>query len=161
MKLIPIGEILEVSTPNGLAYLHVAARGNIEGLDFVRVLPGVFPQRPSDFEALVDTRELCYLQLPIGPLVRMKYAFRVGNIARDSLHVPKFMRSPIPSPKGYVGGWHIVDLKTYKRQFVQTLSDEQKKLSTYGIPTHMLLLEIIERGLPTEEWDWALRKKPE
>ncbi|MFQ6540286.1 hypothetical protein [Aphanothece stagnina] len=160
MKLIPIGEILEVSTRKGFAYLHVAARGNDEGFDFVRVLPGVFPQRPSDFEALVDTRELCYLQLPPGPLVRMKYAVRAGNIVRDHLKRPDFMRDAQFGPEG-LRGWHIIDTRTLKRTFVRTLSADQKKLSAYGMPTFVGLLAIIETGLPTEEWDWGLRKKPE
>jgi hypothetical protein len=160
MKLVPIGEILEISTPKRFAYPHVAARGNDEGLDFVRVLPGVFPQRPSDFEALVDTRELCYLQLPIGPLVRMKYAVRAGNIIREFITRPESMREAQFGPEG-LRGWHIIDTRTLKRTFVRTLSADQKKLSTYGIPTFDGLLAIIETGIPTEEWDWELRKKPE
>jgi hypothetical protein len=160
VKLIPIGEILEVSTPNGLVYLHVAARDNSEGMDFVRVLPGVFPQRPSDFEALVDTQELCYLQLPTGPFIRMKFAVRVGNIVRDFLKRPELMREAQFGPEGF-RGWHIIDTRTLKRTFVRTLTEDQKKLSTPGTPTFNGLLSIIEIGLPTDQWDIDLRGKPE
>ena len=49
-------------------------------------------------------------------------------------------------------GWHIVDVSTLKRQFVEKLSQEQKQLSPIGIYNDTSLKEMLERGWNLENW---------
>ncbi len=57
------GDILEVSTPRGLAYIHYTARHSEYG-DAIRGLPGFFATRPVGFTALASSPEAYFTFYP-------------------------------------------------------------------------------------------------
>lgn len=64
-----IGDILEVETSGGLAYLQLTHR-HPKGEEVVRVLPGVFAERPSDLSSLAVDRERYVVITPVRAAVR-------------------------------------------------------------------------------------------
>src|SRR5438874_2360723 len=73
-----IGDILEIATPAGLAYLQYTHRIPMWGA-LIRVLPGVFPERPSDFHGLVAKRERFFVFFAVGVAVARGIVTVVGN----------------------------------------------------------------------------------
>jgi hypothetical protein len=73
MKKAKIGDILEIKTPAGLAYVQYTHNGGDMG-ELVRVLPGLYANRPSDFESLARQKELYFI------FYTLNYALRAGQI---------------------------------------------------------------------------------
>src|SRR5438128_2111977 len=67
-----IGDICEIKTPRGLGYVQYTHDGKHRG-DVVRVLPGLFSIRPTDFAELAKQRELYFI------FYTLKYALRDGQ----------------------------------------------------------------------------------
>src|ERR1041384_7487522 len=55
-----IGDIYEIKTRSGLAYFQYAHDGEDMG-HLVRVLPGIYSKRPTDFAALSSQKELYFI----------------------------------------------------------------------------------------------------
>lgn len=55
-----VGDIVEVKTPKGLAYLQYTHDRKGMG-ELVRILPGLFAVRPADFAQLANQRELYFV----------------------------------------------------------------------------------------------------
>lgn len=160
MRRLPIGEVLEFPVMNRLAYLHLIDYDSSYGIDYLRLLPGLYEHRPTDLEFLVDQRELCFVQFPTAHIVRKKMMFRIGNVSRDSFRAPQYMRVPFSVPGG-IAGWHIVNTRTLYNQFVERLSEEQRTFSTYSIPTMSDLADIVANGYTPDQWDFVYGRRPE
>ena len=59
-KKSQIGDVYEIKTSAGLAYVQYTHDGRDMG-QLVRVLPGLFSARPSDFAKLTKQRELYFV----------------------------------------------------------------------------------------------------
>lgn len=51
-----IGDVIEIPTRNGFAYAQYTHRNQLCGF-LIRILPGVFPSRPSNFADLIEQTE--------------------------------------------------------------------------------------------------------
>ena len=71
-KKASIGDIVEISTPAGLGYVQYTHDADTNG-ELVRVLPGLYTDRPSDFAALARQKELYFV------FYIMNYALRAGQ----------------------------------------------------------------------------------
>lgn len=140
------GDILEVSTPRGLAYVHFSARDPEYG-DAIRVLPGFFTTRPADFTALASSPEAYFTFYPVGAAVSQGLVEVVATIpvpAGQGLPAV-YRRAGARRPEGGVLTWLICDGK--KETLVWELSEEQRYLPIARVWMHDTLVSYL-----TEEW---------
>jgi hypothetical protein len=146
---VQIGDILEVPTKKGLAYVqfshyhepppHMGA--------VIRVLPGLFLERPKDFQSLASQKELYYTLFPVKAAVN-RNIFSIAGHAAVPLHAKDFpvLRSAQIDPKTgkYCNNWWLWDgTKSWR---VDTLTDEQLDLSFKTGWNDIALIERIESG---------------
>src|SRR5579871_41326 len=107
-----IGDVVEIRTPKGLAYVQYTLDGKGDG-EIVRVLPVLYSSRP-DLEALVLERELYFVFFTLAHAKRKREVEIVCN-----LPVPEWARSePLMrhesgrTREGKITGWRIVPALT-------------------------------------------------
>ncbi len=150
MARIKIGDIFEIKTPLGKAYLHYIYKDNIIG-ELIRVIPGLYSERPIIFDDLVTLRERYIISFPLAVANKQKIVEQVGYYSAAKYRKPKFMRTE-HNVRGKLMGWHIVDTENWHRQLVENLSPEQKKLSPWGIWNDTLLIENLINDWRLENW---------
>lgn len=150
MEKIKIGDLFEINTPRGRAYLHYFYKDSITG-DMIRVLEGLYEERPSDLYKLVANNEKFIISFPIKAAKKEKIIETVGNFVTLNFKKPKIMRTK-HFIRGEFIGWHLVDTETWERKLVKSLSSEQKKLSPWGIWNASLLIENLVNDWSLENW---------
>jgi len=144
------GDIFEIQTPKGKAYLQFISSGSKE---LVRVLKGLFEETPGDKELseLANSEERFKVHYRIKSALRDKIVRKVGHSENKHLTVPLFMRA-----KKIVGtetkGWHIINTTSKKRVLKESLSDEELKLSPWGAWSDSLLIERISQNWSLRDW---------
>lgn len=153
-----IGDIAEIKTPSGLAYAQYTHDGRDMG-ELVRVLPGLYDARPSDFVELAKQRELYFI------FYTLNYALRAGQTEIVSNQpVPEWVK-PIPlmrhpggaAPDGRTLNWRIVGaMQPLTLDFLQRtpvireLTPDQRKLSIRQLWGHKAMVEELARGWTPE-----------
>jgi hypothetical protein len=150
MGKIKVGDIFEISTPKGKGYLHYIHKDNTIG-DLVRVLPGLYSERPVSFDKLAGSRERYMIFFPLSAATKRKIVEQVGHYPADDFSKPKYMRTE-HNVRGEFLGWHIVNTENWHRQLVKELTSEQKKLSPWGIWNDTLLIENLVNEWSLEKW---------
>src|ERR1700731_1908718 len=84
-----IGDICEIETPAGLAYVQCTHVSPDMGA-LVRVLPGLLKARPIDFEQLAKQKELYFTFYTLNYAIRDHQVTIVSNQP-----VPEWARSPL------------------------------------------------------------------
>lgn len=140
------GDILEVSTPRGLAYIHYSARDPEYG-DAIRVLPGFFTTRPADFTLLASSPEAYFTFYPAIAAVSQGLVEVVARVPVPPGHgLPSVYRRPGASDRdGRILAWIICE--GTKETLVRELSEEQLHLPVASIWVHDTLVSYL-----TEEW---------
>ncbi len=140
------GDVLEVRTPRGLAYVHYSARDPEYG-DAIRVLPGFFTTRPTDFSVLAGSPEAYFSFYPVGAAVSQGLVEVVARIpVPPGQGLPSvYRRAGARRPEGGVLAWLICEGK--KETLVWELSEEQRYLPIARIWMHDTLISYL-----TEEW---------
>lgn len=149
MSKISLGDIFEIDTPKGKAYLHYIYNDSVIG-ELVRVLQGLYPEKPGDLSTLASSKERYFIFFPLSAAYNKNIVKHVGNYPVSSFSKPKTMRTE-HNIRGNFLGWHLVDTQSWKRQLVNTLTDEQKKFSPWGVWNDTLLIENLVN-------DWSLGK---
>lgn len=157
-KRVRSGDILEVRTPQGLAYVHYTGRHSEYG-DAIRVLPGFFATRPVDFMALVTRPEAYFTFYPAGAAVSQGLVELAGEhpVLRGEVFPTVYRREGASNREGRVLAWIICD--GTKETLVRELSEEQRHLSIASIWNHEALVHYLTRewrpeqdiGLPPEQ----------
>lgn len=140
------GDVLEVSTPRGLAYVHYSARDPEYG-DAIRVLPGFFTTRPADFTALASSPKAYFTFYPVGAAVSqglVEVVARIPVLPGQGLPTV-YRRAGARRPEGGVLAWLICEGK--KETLVWELSEEQRHLPIARVWMHDTLVSYL-----TEEW---------
>jgi hypothetical protein len=152
-----VGDVAEVRTPEGLAYLQYTHDGKGDG-ELVRVLPGLYGARPN-LEVLVSQRELYFIFYTLKYAMREKQSEILCN-----LPVPEWAR-PEPlmrhasgrTSEGKVTGWRIVPaLRPLTIDFlkrtpvIRELTQEQKRLSIHLLRPHPVMVKELARGWTPE-----------
>jgi len=162
-KKLRIGDVCEIRTPAGLAYVQYTHEHPHMG-QLVRVLPGLYKSRP-DLEHLTQTDELYFVFYPVEYSVRDHEAEVVGNEP-----VPERAR-PFPMMRRQArDGWLIgsglrqstVD-EIRKMTYVHDLTPEQRKLS-FGdlLRPHAVMVKELARGwTPEQEEEFRLKDAAE
>jgi hypothetical protein len=153
-----IGDIAEIKTPAGLAYVQYTHDGEDSG-SIVRVLPGLFSTRPPDFAELTSQRELYFI------FYTLNYALRAGQTEIVSNQGIPDWAKPVPlmrhesgrSRDGGGTGWRIASaLAPLTLEFLQQtpvireLTPEQRKLFIHVIRFYPAMLEELARGWTPE-----------
>jgi hypothetical protein len=154
-----IGDIFEIKTPIGLAYVQYTHDGEDMG-ELVRVLPGVYSSRPSDFATVAKQKEMYFI------FYTLEYALRAKQVEIVSKQpVPEWARQvPImrkaggmTDREGRTLNWTIgpalklstiEDLK--QALHVRGLTPEQEKLSIALLRSHPSMVEKIAKGWTPE-----------
>jgi hypothetical protein len=147
-KRARLGDILEVDTPRGLAYVqYTSLTERPRYLEIIRVLPGFFATRPMDFEDLVTTPRAYFAFYPARAAVSQ------GLVEVVAHHpVPPGQEFPLidrrrgaTSQDGRILAWLICE--GTKETLVRELSEEHRYLPIASIWMHDTLVSYL-----TEEW---------
>ena len=140
-----IGDLFEISTPPGLAYLQLTHTDPDQG-SLIRVLPGTHGGRPEALEPIVQTHEQFHAFFPLAAALRRGIVERVGNyeVPATSRSFPTF-RSSTKNP--VTDEWEDWWLWDGQREWkVAELSDAQRDLSPGGIINDTLLIDRVVSG---------------
>jgi len=133
------GDIYEVPTPRGFGYVQYTHRSREYGY-LIRVLPGLYVERPKDMADLVAKKENYFVYYPLSACLRVGAFAWVGKlpIPEDSLGEP-IMRLGWGQPvDGRVLNWWIIDGD--KRTFIDRLTEKEKRYSFLEICSHGMLV---------------------
>lgn len=150
MAKIEIGDIFEIDTPAGKAYLHYVYKDKVIG-DLIRVLPGLYPEKPNNLTDLASLKERYMIFFPLSAAFNKKIVRNVGQFNLSTYTKPRYMRDT-HKVRGEFLGWHIIDTDTMYHQLVKDLSIEQRQLSPWGIWNDTLLIERLVDGWSLENW---------
>jgi hypothetical protein len=150
MRRIQIGDIFEINTSKGKAYLHYIHNNKLEGA-VIRVLQGLYSERPEKFEELVTSEERYIISFPLSVATKRKIVENVGHYPASNFSVPRIMRSTHKIGNEFIG-WFLIDCETNQRRLVKSLTPEQKKLSPWGIWNDTLLIERLENDWSLDNW---------
>jgi len=149
-KKIKFGDVYEINTPKGLAYIQYTYKEDVYGC-LIRVLPGIFDTRPLSFSQLSQARELYFVFFPVGAAASKGIIKHVANEP-----IPQFAQQRPPMRKhggidadGKVLNWWIWDTK--EEILVDQLNEEQRCYSIASIWNDTMLIERISSGWMPEK----------
>ena len=150
-----IGDVVEVSTPAGLAYAQFTHKHD-EPPKFgalIRVFPGLHERRPKDFAAVLQQRPLFSTFFPLGAacnrgIVKIVAEERVPQHLSDW---PTFRNAPRREPgRAKSGPWFLFDGK--REWKVESLSEDQlREYPPLAVWNDTLLIERIVSGWRHED----------
>ena len=150
MVKIKIGDTFEINTHKGKGYFQYVHSHRTIG-ELIRVLQGLHPER-TDIDNIVRQKERYLIHFPAQTALNRKIIRLIGNYPLpDEFEIPKSFRDDSVDNNGKRLFWYIIDYETWKRQRVNRLTEEQKKLSEWGIWNDTLLIQRLEE-------DWSLGK---
>jgi hypothetical protein len=145
---VQIGQVLEIETPRGLAYVQYVSRHTKYG-DTIRVLPGLFKARPLEFSELA--RERGYFTFYPVKLAAARGLISVvaKELIPSGLEAPRRMRRPVGIARnGRVLTWFIMgDDANFGRH---ELTPEERRLPIAEIWNHEFLVDRLARGWSPE-----------
>jgi hypothetical protein len=144
------GDILEVNTPRGLAYLQYTAKHPDFG-DTVRVLPGLHATRPQEWTGLHEQAEY-FAFYPVGAALRQGLVEVVGSRPiPHGLELPAALRRPgARSQDGRVLAWMVWNGE--EEVLKAELSPAERQLPIGAIWNHeMLVLRLKTQWHPEQE----------
>jgi len=157
-KKAVVGDIVELKTSAGLAYLQFTHEHRNMGA-LVRVLPGLFANRPRDFEFLTRQKELYFTFYTLRHAVRTGEATIVSHQAVPDWAQPyPMMRHSADCDRtGKTLLWRIVRADTpftleelRKAPTYTELPPELERLSTHVLHSHPSLVYHLAQGWTPE-----------
>lgn len=148
MKLDP-GDIFRIKTKPGYAFLQYFE--TIKTVEYVRVLAPIAKDGSITQEG-VHEKERWTIGFPVKAAARKKIIERIGNFQiPESFTTPKYART-IHNIRGEHLGWFIVDRHSWHRQLKHELSEDELKISPWGVWNDTLLIERLEENWILAEW---------
>jgi hypothetical protein len=161
-KSLRIGDVVEIMTPSGLAYLQYSHVGGAFG-ELVRVLPGLYEARPKDIDELTQAKEMYFVFYTLDSAVRLGDAKVIANrpIPNEwTISYPMMRQSAATDGDGRTVQWRLISaaskltLQDLQNSFLITqLSPEQRKLSLFETWPHPVLVKELARGWTPERSD--------
>ncbi len=140
-----IGDVVEIETPRGLAYAQYTHKHPMWG-GLIRVLPGLYSERPADFAGLVEAEEQFSVFFPLGAAAARGIVKIVANapVPARKRAFPLF-RDGVQSPTtGRVETWWLWDGEREWR--IGRLRPEQRDFPIREVWNDTLLIERIVEG---------------
>lgn len=149
---LKIGDVFEIVTPKGKAYIQYVFKNETLG-ELIRVLQGVYEQRPQNLEEIVNKSEQYFIHFPVKVANKQRIIELSGNFELPpNLEIPKKFRTLRKDKDGNIIGWQIIDYDSWQRETVNKLSGQQQELSPWGTWNDTLLIERITQGWTLEKW---------
>ncbi|HYH95648.1 ribonuclease E inhibitor RraB [Hyalangium sp.] len=152
-KKARFGDVIEVRTPRGLAYLQYTSK-HPEYSDTVRVLPGVFEQRPDPDElAALATQEGYFTFYLVSLAVRHGLVEIIGNYPIPAgLETPRaLLRHGFITREGKVTAW-VLEEGSKETLLKRELTPEEKHLSLAELWNHEFLVHrLAQQWRPEHE----------
>ncbi|WP_309896649.1 ribonuclease E inhibitor RraB [Archangium sp.] len=141
------GDVLEIRTPRGLAYIHYTYYSRKPYREAIRVLPGFFTERPSEFTALINSPRAYFAFYPAAAAASQGLVEVVAEhpLAPGQDFPAIYRRAGARSREGGVLAWLICE--GTKETLVRELSEEQRHLPIASFWSHDVLVTCI-----AEEW---------
>ena len=145
------GAIIEIPTPKGLAYAQYTLSDQLRGA-LLRVLPGLFEERPPSLAELAATRERFWTFFPLRAaisrgLVRLVGAEEIPERARG---MPLMRARGGIDRSGTVLNWWLWDGQR-EWNIGKALTPEQTELSIASTVNNTMLVErIVNDWLPSD-----------
>jgi hypothetical protein len=148
-KRIKLGDVIEVQTKSGLAYAQYALKKEQWGA-LLRILPGLFEQRPPDLCELVKAKERFVTFFPLQAAINRKIFDAVGNcdVPEWAQRLPLFRAAGYVDKLGKVHDWWLWNGEREWR--IERLSEDQAKLPMRSVWNDTLLIQRIEEGWTPE-----------
>lgn len=151
-KKIELGDVFEMKTDKGNnIYIQcVEIPDDIRNeVELIKIFYDLHQNQPSEINSIIDG-DFFYNRFPLKAALRKKIVTKIGNSPlSNDFESPKYYRTE----NDFGEGWQIVNAKTWYRDTVSTLSDEQKKLSPWGSMNDTLIIERLESGWRLENWE--------
>ena len=150
MKRVKLGDVFEISTSKGKAYLHYIYQDK-DLIELIRVLPGLYSSVPENLDQIVESNEKFMVSFPLTAAYKRHLVEKVGHYPATNFTRPQYMRTEFIVGRE-MKGWHIVNVDTLQRQSVQKLTPEQMRLSPWGIWNDTFLIENLEKDWNLDKW---------
>lgn len=160
-----IGDVCEIKTPVGLAYVQYTHDHPSMG-QLMRVLPGMYPNRP-DLGKLAQEKELYYLFYPLHYSIRDRKLEVAANeaVPRWAKPYPPMRASWGEDRTGKTLRWLITDASKEftldeipKMLHVDDLTPEQRRFSPYQLWSHEAVVQRLTEGwTPEREEEFRLK----
>lgn len=157
-KGLKIGDIAEIATASGLAYVQYTHDTRDFG-ELVRVLPGLYPTRPSDLAELAKQKEAYFIFYTLKYALRAKQVEVVANqpVPNWAKAVPLMRHAAGRGADGRISGWRLVPALTeltvpflQQTPVLRELTSEQLKLSVHQLWPHPVMIKELARGWTPE-----------
>lgn len=149
--MVIFGDVFLIKTSKGNGYFQFVRKNALMG-SLIRVLPGIYPDRIPDLDALVVCETNFWTFFPVAASVKYGDVQKVRNCAIPE-HARAFplFRAGIANPStGKVEDWWLWDGEREWR--VGSITEEQRKLPIRGSWNNTLLIKRIEEGwLPEKD----------
>jgi hypothetical protein len=147
-KRIKIGDIVEIALSKGFAYAQYTHAVGKNGA-VIRILDGVFVERPVDFTEIVAKKHRFISLFPLSLAVHKGIFEVVGHavVPDEYIKFPLF-RAGNANEKGEVAVWWLWDGE--KSWPIGKLTKEQYSLPIQAIPNDTALIKKIEQGWTPE-----------
>lgn len=144
-----MGDIYQINTAKGKGYFQLVFSDKTEG-ELIKVFYELHDGIPS-FDKIVN-EDYYFIGFPLKYALKRGLIKHVGHVPLPSnFKIPRYFREMHRYGNNQLG-WNIVDNKTLKLNFVESLNEEQKKLSPHGIVNDTYLIERFEEGWRLENW---------
>ena len=147
-----IGDVIEIQTPKGFAYAQYTYKHDAPPKygALIRVLPGLYQERPDDFKKIVELESQFITFFPLGSACNRGIVQIVGNedIPDSEKLFPTF-RSGTPNREGKVETWWLWDGE--KEWKVGKLAPGMEKYPIRGVWNDALLIQRIVEGWSHEK----------
>lgn len=152
-KKLTIGDVVEISTPRGLAYVQYTHSDRDMG-ELVRVIPGLYASRPLNLAELVRGSELYFVFYTLMYAVRAGQAKIVSNepLPEHAQAEPLMRHASGRAADGRITGWRIVPALhpltvdfLLKTPVLRSLTDDQLRLSIHHLWPHPVLVKELAR----------------
>ncbi|WP_147416008.1 hypothetical protein [Ulvibacterium marinum] len=148
-KKLELGDVFEIETSKGKGYLQcVKLPKDTSEVEKVKVFYHLLEQKPKTIKDVIS-EEFYYVDFPLSAAYKKKIVSFVENVPLPKdFSCPRYYRTE----HMFDSGWQIIDSKTWKRESVEVLTAEQKKISPWGIWNDTLLIENLENNWRLESW---------
>ncbi len=149
-----IGDVIEIPTPRGLAYAHYTHKHDAPPSygALIRVLPGIFAERPADFAALVQQPPAFMTFFPLGAACNRRLVRVVAHepLPAAAQRFPVFRDSHRDRAGRRQPPWFLWD--GCREWRVERLSPEElRAYPPLGVWNDTLLIERIVAGWTHEQ----------
>jgi ribosomal protein L34E len=150
-----IGDVIEIPTPEGFAYAHYTHRHETPPRfgALIRVLPGLYTERPVDFAALVRQRPQFITFFPVGAACNRGITSVVASepVGGDAAVFPTFRGAHRDRSGRQVLPWFLWDGRTTKRVEHDLTPEEMREYPPKEVINDTLLIERIISGWRHED----------